>query len=79
MKFMIYGAGEVVDGENSVVAGTSWRPRIAEAVFIRGRTVQCRGENLEQLAVAAATSGRAGPTWTRATESIRFLARSTIV
>jgi len=41
--------------------------------------VQCRGENLDQLAVAAATSGRAGPTWTRATESIRFLARLTVV
>jgi len=38
------GLNEDVDGEFSVVAGTSWRPRIAKAVFIRGRTVQCRDE-----------------------------------
>jgi len=67
-------AGCDCDGECRVVSDTSWRPRIAEAVFIRGRSVQCRDEGLERLAVAAATSGRAGPTWTEGTESIRFLA-----
>ena len=34
-----------------------------------------RWKKLEQLAVAAATSGRAGPTWTEGTKSIRILAR----
>ena len=71
MRFVLLLGGV----ECRVMSSTSWRPRIAEAVFIRGRTVQCRGECLEQLAVAAATSGRAGPTWTRGTESIRFMAK----
>jgi len=70
MRFMVL----LEDVECRVMSSTSWRPRIAEAVFIRSRTVQCRGESLEQLAVAAATRGRAGPTWTRGTESILFMA-----
>ena len=72
---MIRVAGCDCDGECRVVSDTSWRPQIAEAVFIRGRSVQCRDEGLERLAVASATSGRAGPTWTEGTESIRFLAK----
>ena len=50
MRFLVLRrVGDVVC---RVMSSTSWRSRIAEAVFIRGCSAQCRDEDLEQLAVA---------------------------